>query len=428
MEEIFYEDILDTFLFCFIAAVGIIQIMVAKRGWHGLNPYGGRIRRSVSYPLGAALVVFAYAWYFSDPLHRNVRNIEAFMSLACLVLGVAAAGAVTVLLASASEALRRRYGRGKQRGGSDGPLMERLELPGGTVLISEVWGEQGDNLVVLAEPGKGSENLMRSICAALPGGHGMLCVHPHLGFDDLVAQGLGAAQMDIPGLLAQVELERDINLRGETFLGLGWGGNAMDEIGLELARDRVPRRLFKVAPVMPDCELGFLGDAPLSDTPCDMLATLSRQKPWKESDFTRIIHIWLLVFAACVVLATAVTVGFNVRWKFFSGPLTGLLISLWVTYFIARWRGAKAGGGRETRLMSRLCGMPPGDGVTFFTTVFTSENTEAVAAFRAHGEPGREPERLELWEDVLRGKFILDKGTPGRLATLIWEAESGAQE
>jgi hypothetical protein len=424
VEEIFYEDILDTFLFCFIAAAGIIQIMVAKRGWHGLNLYGGRIRRSVSYTLGAILVVFAYAWYFSDPLHRNVRNIEAFMSLACLVLGIAAAVAVTVILASASEALRRRLRRGKQ--GATGPHMERLELPSGAVLISGAWGEQGENLVVLAEPGKGSENLMRSINASLPSGHGMLCVHPHVAFDDLMAQGRDALETAVPGLLVQVERERGLSLRGETFMGLGWGGNTLDELAQELERDYAPRRYCVVAPVMPDCELGFVGDAPLSDTPSDILATLSRQKPWKDADLRRIVRIWLPVFVACAILATGVTVGFNVRWKFFSGPLTGLLLSVWVTYFLARWRGGKAGESREARLISRLCGMSPGDTPIPLTIVMTSENTAAAAALPTRERPAGAPERLELWEDVMRGKFILDEGTPGRLATLIWEAESGA--
>ena len=427
MEEIFYEDILDTFLFCFITAAGIIQIMAARRGWHGLSPYGGRIRRGINYPLGAALVVVAYAWYFSDPLHRNVRNIEAFMSLVCLVLGIAAAGAVTVLLASASEALRRRLGRVKKgRGEGAGALMERIELPGGAVLISTAWGERGENLVVLAEPGRGSENLMRSINAAMPPGHGMLCVHHRPGFDDLEAQGPDAVKMDVTGLLAQVERERGLILREETFVGLGWGSNALDVLAPELEKDRAPRRLLKVAPVVPDCELGFVGDALLSDTPLDMLTTLARQRPWKDADFGRIIRIWLPVLVACVVLATGVTVGFDVRWKLFSGPLTGLLLSLWVTYFLVRRKGDKAGEGRETRLVSRLCGPAPGDGITPLTIVFTSEDTEAMVTLPAREGPAHVPERLELWEDVLRGKFILEKGTPGRLATLIWEAKSGA--
>ncbi|MEW6555403.1 MAG: hypothetical protein AB1384_14090 [Actinomycetota bacterium] len=424
MAEIFYEDILDTFLFCFIAALGIIQIMVAKRGWHGLNLYGGRTRRAVSYPLGASLVFFAYAWYFSDPLHRNVRNIEAFMSLVCLVLGIAAAAALSVVLASASEAMRRRYGRGRRGRDGAGPAMERLELPAGSVLASEAWGEPGMNLVVLAEPGKGSEDLIRSLCAATPGGHGMLSVHPRLAFDDLAAQGLDAAEMGVPGLLAQVERECGVSLRGETILGLGWGGNTLEALLPVLERDYAPRRLFMVAPVTPDCEHGFVGDASLSDTPWDMLVVLFRQKPWKDAGFGRLVRIWLPVLAPCVILATAVTVGFDVRWKLFSGPLTGLLISLWVTYFLARRRGARTWQGREARLAAHLCGTAPGGGLTPLTTVMTSENLETAAPSAREG-PDRAPARIELWEDVLRGKFILDRGTPGRLATLIWEAESG---
>ena len=74
--EVFYEDILETFLFCFFASLGIIQIMAGRRGWHGLSIYGGRVRRNVNYAIGTALVIFAYAWYFSDPLHRKEVNLS----------------------------------------------------------------------------------------------------------------------------------------------------------------------------------------------------------------------------------------------------------------------------------------------------------------------------------------------------------------
>jgi hypothetical protein len=428
VEEIFYEDILETFLFCFIASLGIIQIMVARRGWHGLSLYGGRVRPAVNNVMGAALLVFAYAWYFSDPLHRNVRNIEAFMSLLCLVLGIATASAATAIVASTAEALRRRLGRGREGRDKAAGSLERLDLPAGTVLVSKAWGGQGENLVVVAEPGRGSQNLARSLYAALPDGHAMLSLHPAGTIGDPEARSHSAAEGDIRDLLAQAEHERGIDLRGETFLGLGWGANALGLLGHDLESAYQPCRLLLVAPVVPDYHNGFAGDALLSDTPIDVLATLSERKPWKDDDFLRILRMWLPVLVACVVMATAVTVAFDVRWKLFSGPMTGLLLSLWVTYFLIRWRRAGSPESRESRLVSRLCGPAPGDGGIAFTMVLTSGDAAALATLPSQAWLSRESIHRELWEDVLRGKFILSEGTPGRLATLIWEETPGYEE
>ncbi|MDD3718313.1 MAG: hypothetical protein PHP28_06585 [Actinomycetota bacterium] len=424
MEEIFYEDILDTFIFCFVASAGLIQIMVARRGWHGLSVYGGRLRPAANYVLGAALVVVAYAWYFSDPLHRNVRNIEAFMSMACLVLGILAAVAATALLASSAESLRRRFGRGKRgRTGVPGRELERFSFPGGSALASALWGARGENLVVLAEPGRGSENLARSIYASLPGGCGMLSLHPARTIPDPGSRPPGEAEASLLEMLEQARRDRGLDLRGETFMGLGWGGNALDALAREVGDAYRPRGLLLVAPVVPDCEHGFAGDALLSNTPLDVAETLSAGRPWRESDFVRLVRTWLPVLAACVVLATAVTVGFDVRWKLFSGPMVGLLLSLWVTYFLAR-RKAGDGRGWEERTVSRLCSPAGGEGGVPLTLVFTSGGADGPAT--KPSRPG--PAHLVLWEDVLRGKFILDGGTPGRLSALIWEETPGDEE
>lgn len=327
MEEIFYEDILDTFLFCFIASFGIIQVMVARRRWHGLSIYGGRLRPAVNYVLGAASVVFAYAWYFSDPLHRNVRNIEAFMSLVCLVLGILAAGTATALLSSLAEVLRRHLGRGR-KGRSSASLLERIELPAGTVLASAAWGKPGENLVVVAEPGGGSESLMRGIFASLPPGHGMLCLHPRQPPHGAGYVAAGFAGTDVPGMLAGAERERAIDARGEVFMGVGWGGNALELISPDVLSAYRPRKILAIAPALPDRERDFVGDALLSNTPLDVLEVQVSRRPWREAAFSAIIRLWLPVLAVCVASATAVTVGFDVRWKLFSGPMTGLLVSL----------------------------------------------------------------------------------------------------
>jgi hypothetical protein len=426
VEEIFYEDILETFLFCFIASLGIIQIMVARRGWHGLSIFGGRARSTVNNALGAALLIFAYAWYFSDPLHRNVRNIEAFMSLACLVLGIVAAGAATVLIAAVVEALRRRFGRG--RAGRKGPslhALDNLRLSGGTALISDFWGDRGENLVLVAEPGRGSENLVRSIYAALPEDRGLLSIHPDQGSFGRPLWDRDVSEEKIMALLAQVEQERDLDLTGETFLGLGWGGNTLAMLQAELDERYGPRDLLIVAPVLPDCDSGLVGDALLSNTPFDVGASLALQQPWKDAGFARILRLWLPVFALCVIAATAVTMAFDVRWKLLSGPAVGLLLSLWIAYFLARWRGIGGGESMESGLVYRLCRLAPSSAATPPAAVLTSGDAASLATLPAAAGSAYEDMHLELWEDVLRGKFLLGEGTTGRLEALIWEGRSG---
>jgi len=422
VEEIFYEDILETFLFCFIASMGIIQIMVARRGWHGLSVYGGRVRANVNNALGAALIIFAYAWYFSDPLHRNVRNIEAFMSLACLVLGIIAAGAATALLAAMAEALRRRFGRGRAgRKGRSHHAPESLVLSEGAALLSGIWGDHGENMVVIAEPGRGSQNLIRNLSADLPENHGVLSIHPdqesfgHPLWDHKVA---GERVM---ALIAEVEKERGMDLSGETFLGFGWGGNALELIQADLEGRYRPRQLLIVAPVLPDCDSDLVGDALLSNAPQDIGVSLLRQKPWEGEGFAAIFRLWLPVCVLCIIVATAVTMAFDVRWKLLSGPFVGLLLSLWIAYFLARWRDIGGGKSMESGLALQLCRLVPREAAIPVSAVLTSGDDALLATLPAEAGAAYRDMRLEVWEDVLRGKFVLEQGTKGRLEALIWE-------
>ncbi len=429
MEEIFYEDVWDTFVYCFIASMGVIQIMSARRGWHGLSIFGGRSRSNVSNALGAGLLIFAYAWYFSDPLHRNVRNIEAFMSLFCLVLGIAAAAAVTAILAGLAGELRRRLGRARRgRKRRAARALQRLSLPEGSALISASWGSRGENLVAVAEPGRGSEDLMRSIHAAMPGGRGFLSLHPGREAFGQPSWDPDVSQKGLVGLLAQVEKERGLELEGETFLGFGWGGNTLNLLQESLQQRYGPRDLIIVAPVVPDCAKGFVGDALLSNTPLDIGMDLIAQQPWKDRGFTGILRVWLPVFAVCVIAATAVTVAFGVRWKFFSGPSVGLLLSIWVAYFLARWRGIGGGESIERGLVRRLCRPSSHAPPTPPLIVLTSGDAASLQTLPADTRSSCESARLALWEDVLRGKFILNEGTMDRLAALIWERQSSDKD
>jgi hypothetical protein len=422
MEEVFHENIMLTFLFCFFVSMGIIQIVVARRGWHGLSVYGGRARSNLSNALGAALIIFGYAWYFSNPLHRNVRNIEAFMSLVCLILGIAAAAAATAALAALAGALRRRLRRAEWAY----PSLESMSLPQGRALISSAWGRRGENIVLVAEPGRGSERLVRSLYAALPKGCGMLSLHPHPPGMNIPSPGSASTGGGIMESIAHIGRERGISLGGERLVGLGWGGNILYALRSDLERDLQPRGLLLVAPVVPDCERGFMGDALLSNTPLDIFADLYGRKPWREEGFARTVRIWLPVLVACVAASTAVTVGFDVRWQLFSGPMVGLLLSLWVSYFILRRRSGGAAKSVEEQAVCDLCSHPPARAGIPLTVVLTCGDAAPLATLPTETRTACERSRIVLWEDVLRGKFILNRGTARRLAALI--CQNGLEE
>jgi hypothetical protein len=421
--ETFHEDILQTFIFCFLASLGIIQIMVGIRGWHGLSIYGGRARKNVNNALGAALVIFAYAWYFTNPLHRNVRNIEGFMSLVCLVLGIIAAAAVTAVLASFSEMLRRRLAR--RDGGSPGrdEALRKVFIPGGCALLSPAWGKRGDNLVVIAEPGRGSEELLRRLYSALPEGRGFLSLQPlAAGRPEPPDGGEEGPGGDVLNMLARVEELEGLRLEGETFLGLGWEGSGLIRLRPELENAYRPCALLAVAPVIPDYSRGLVGDALLSNTPLDIGDHISRDKPWSGKKYHRVLRLWWPVLVACVIVATLVTFIFDIRWKLFSGPLVGLIISVWITYFLAAWRGlGLEDGGRERGVVSRMYAFRPGGGSSPLQAVVISEDCASPATLPAEVQPVYSSARLEFWNDVLRGKFLLKEGTMLRLVNLIWE-------
>lgn len=423
--ETFHENILQTFIFCFLASLGIIQIMVARKGWHGLSIYGGRVRKNVNYALGAALIIFAYAWYFSNPEHRNMRNIEGFMSMVCLVLGIMAALAATAIIASACEALRRRRGHG----GVNGDLAE-LYLPEGVALLSTSWGIAGRNLVVIAEPGRGSEKVLRRMHAALPREWGFLSLQlsPQGSYDPsacVTDQWAG----QVTGMLRHVEELEDIRLEKETFVSLGWASNGLFRLRPELENAYRPRQFLAVAPVIPDYRREFIGDALLSNTPLDILDTLLREKPWREGYFPAITRLWLPILVFCVILATLVTFIFDIRWKLFSGPLVGAVLSIWITYFAALWRGVTAeDGGPEARAVSRMRSLQPAAGKLPLRVVVISEDfTSPQAGSEAvkHLDPKA---RIEFWEDVLRGKFLLKEGTLRRMGNLILGRQERAPE
>ncbi|OFW56935.1 MAG: hypothetical protein A2W01_01030 [Candidatus Solincola sediminis] len=406
--ETFQEDIIQTFLFCFLVAMGIIQIMVARRSWHGLAIYGGRVRKNVNYAMGVALIIFGYAWYFSNPLHRNTRNIEGIMSIVCLVFGIAAAVALTAVLASLSDAIRRRRGRGAASFSE--MSCKRIALSGGEAFLRG-WGDRGQNLVVLAEPGKGSEQLLARTLSVLPPRRGLLAIIP---------SAMGKCSW--PALLRELEQREGLELSGEIFAGMGWSSNELARLQEEMEETYKPKGFLAVAPVIPDYSQKTVGDAFESNTPMDICTEIMEQRPWRSHHFKRILNLWVPVFLACSLIATALTVAFDVRWKYVFGPAMGLILSLWVAYYIAAWRGLDLKGRTaEVDRMPEMALFPAAGSGYPSKTVLISDDCLAFKKLPESVKSGYPDGQIEFWSGVLRGKFLLEAGTLSRLANLIWE-------
>ncbi len=82
---------------------------------NGLCIYGDRVSPRVNYAIGVPCLIFGYAYYFTNPEHQNTRNIEGFMSMACLAAGILAALAFTLLLSSLVQTLTRTARAGGHR-------------------------------------------------------------------------------------------------------------------------------------------------------------------------------------------------------------------------------------------------------------------------------------------------------------------------
>ncbi len=220
-------------------------------------------------------------------------------------------------------------------------------------------------------------------------------------------------------MLSRLETERGLAARGENILALGWCANAALRLRLRLEEAWEPRALLAVAPVAPYGEGALGGDALLSNTPLDILSFLSRNRPWDPRAVRRALAAWAPVFLASAALATAVTVAFDVRWKFISGPVAGFLLSLWVTYFLLARRSA--GRASSEALLARRARVPECEGPPPTRVILTRE--EVAGSSGSHPFGGiREP---EPWREVLRGKFLLEGGTAPRLAALIWGEPEG---
>ncbi|MDY6794820.1 MAG: hypothetical protein SWK76_06015 [Actinomycetota bacterium] len=423
--ETFHEDILETFLFCLIASFGIIQIMVGRRGWNGLSIYGGRVRENVNNAMGAGLIIFAYAYYFGDPLHRNVRNIEGFMSLFCLGAGILAGAAATLLLAWASESLRRVLLKRRISKPAGAEVLTEIIVAGERILVSPSWGERGTNLVLIAESGRGGSRIPRIMAAAMPAGRGMICLQPASASLPGPDPGDSGGEV-ILETLRGLDLLEEYDLEGETFMGLGWGSNLLLRMSDKVDSDFNPRRIVAVDPVVPDIDLGLVGDALASNPPQDILERVVADKPWKGSEFRDLLKLWWPLLLLCVAVGTVITFAFDVRWKLLAGPLAGTLISLWLTYFTAVWRGrGLRAESPEAEAVSVMSATMSRGTVAPSKTILTPEEYNAAAKLPDELKGLYLSRSVEFWSEALRGKFLLRKGTMTRLVNLIWEDEVG---
>ncbi|MGQ9474720.1 MAG: hypothetical protein ACUVRX_03380 [Actinomycetota bacterium] len=424
MNEVFHEDIFETFVFCFLASLGIIQFMTARRGWHGLSLYGGRVRENVNRALGTALVIFAYAWYFSDPLHRNVRNIEALLSMVCLVLGILAAAAFSCLAASLSESLLR-WGRrdGREDGGDPAGAEIEIPLPGGAALIHGGSRAEGPErrLVVLCEPGGLNRHLARSLCRFLPRGTAAAFLWTRdLPFPEGEEGEEGGPSPE--SLLHELEARELFSPQGSVFLGLGWGADWLLAFRRKLEADFQPASFTLLAPVLPVRGSMTLGDSLCSNTPLDILGFLAAARPWREGGFRSLLRVWAPAFGACALVSTGLTASLRLRWWFLSGPLGGTIASLWVAYYLdralRRRRAEPAREGWESRMARALSVLELSGGSAPLTVILTGDQAEDNNGGENYPLPV--DGKVVVWRDALRGKFLLSRINAERLARFLF--------
>lgn len=430
MNEIFHEDILETFIFCFLASLGIIQVMAARRGWHGLSPYGGRVRGNVNRALGAALIIFAYAWYFSDPLHRNVRNIEALMSMVCLVLGILAAAAFSCIAASLSESLRRRRLRVGKRSHGVMEVPEReVPLSGGTAILHGYsdWTGAKRRLVIVGEPGGLSRRLERLLIRRLPEGTAAVSLWTRDFPNSEGEEGSEALESSLSRMFRELQARRVFEPEGSSFLGLGWGADQLLAAHRTVERDFRPAALVALSPILPEPGNTTLGDSLRSNTPWDVLRVLLGMRPWREKGFRVLLRAWIPPGALCIIAATSLTAYLQLRWWFLSGPLGGAIASLWLTYYLERAlrrrRTAPPRDDWERRMALKLSALGLHGGDPRPIVVLTGDQVEGHEGCRA-GSPSPAEGSTLLWRKVLRGKFLLETQNVERLFSLLFPEDT----
>ncbi len=393
--EVFHEDILETFLFSLIVCFGILQIIGGRRGWRGLCIYGRRMYPQVNNAIGAACLIFGYAWYFTNPDHMNTRNIEGFMSILCMALGAVAAFSANVILSSLAGWISRRYRKRKwnraARGGK-GRLQERsLAKVSATYYFPSAEMAEGPlfvrRLVVTDQEGLTEELLDLLLRGA--GKKEVAVLEPD--YDVLLGVN-GGGPRDFRSFLATSleEISGTVGMIDERVevVGLGAGANLLLAGGEVLGR-RFPRcRGVAIYPL--GCEDGLVEDALKENTVAETVrAALGRGI--KISIIRKFFKMWLLLLVFSMALSLGVAFAFDIRWKALSGTVIGFALSLYLLFLYLEVKHPHLLGGSRERAMIALLEesvaagsedhLPP-------ITLMAPPNSAAIRAFRRDETPG----------------------------------------
>lgn len=341
--ETFHEDVAGTVLFCFLACLGSLVLAVQAKGWHGLCPYGGRLRGNQSRALAAALFILAYSLYFADPQHRNVRNIEGFMSLVSLVVGALLALVFLALSASLFEELRRWLLRRRLTRGIKGkplpPLRREVVEGAGEIVFTESWTGRGEDLLVVMEPVPTARYLAQVIASSLSPERELAILLPFSHSKTSLASsvGTGGLTRKVELLLACLADRAGGNPSGVRLLLVGNASHLFlrsPEASNRLLDQWRPERIVLLAPPLRHSTKGALTDSLVSNTPLDLLRAIPGERWLQSSRFHRLIRLWLISFLLVLPLALILPWAFKARWWFLSGPAGAAVASFWLAFHI----------------------------------------------------------------------------------------------
>jgi hypothetical protein len=158
-----------------------------------------------------------------------------------------------------------------------------------------------------------------------------------------------------------------------------------------------------------------------------VLRVLVGTRPWREGSFRSILRVWVPACALCILVATALTASLQLRWWFLSGPLGGIIASLWVAYYLDRALQKRSAAPPredwERRMAGRLSGLELSGWDCPLTVVLTSDQAREDSGRPGAGFPPAGENRL-VWRNALRGKLLLDRENAKRLASLLFPRDA----
>ncbi len=356
--EVFHEDILETFLFSLIVCFGILQIIVGRRGWRGLCVYGRRILPQINNAIGAACLIFGYAWYFTNPDHMNTRNIEGFMSIFCLALGAAAAFSATFILSSlwaVIERFHRKRGMNwKSRKGRRRPEGWRMARADATCYLMGASEAKESPLIrrLVVTDQEGFSGELLGLLKNVKGSEGVAVLEPNydvlLGLDEGYPQN---ASFFLATALEEISEAIGLNDEKVEVVALGAGANLLLAGGEELGR-HFPRYMgIAIYPL--GREDGLVEDSFKENTVVETVqAALGRGI--NLSRFREFFNLWLLLLLFSLAISLSVAFIFNIRWKALSGTVIGFVLSLYLLFLYLSVKHPQMLGGRRERLMVGL--------------------------------------------------------------------------